>query len=64
MAALWRAGLEPGARKLAIRGADGFTSDLSLDEVLANPGRFLLALEMNGAPVPADHGFPVRGRPP
>lgn len=55
-----RAGPSPKARKLAIRGADGFTSDLALDELLTEPERFLLALEMNGAAVPAEHGYPVR----
>lgn len=55
-----RAGASHEARKLAIRGADGFGSDLALDEILAEPARFLLALEMNGAAVPADHGYPVR----
>jgi DMSO/TMAO reductase YedYZ molybdopterin-dependent catalytic subunit len=49
-----------GARKLAIRGADGFTSDLLLGEVLAEPPRFLLALEVNGADVTGEHGWPVR----
>jgi len=54
------AGAGAGARKLAIRGADGFTSDLALEEVRGEPSRFLLALEMNGESVPDEHGFPVR----
>ena len=59
-AVIRRAGAAQTARKLAIRGADGFTSDLGVEEVRAEPSRFLLALEMNGESVPDEHGFPVR----
>lgn len=59
-AVIGRAGPARGARKLAIRGADGFTSDLLLEEVLASPSRFLLALEANGVALPEEHGWPVR----
>jgi DMSO/TMAO reductase YedYZ molybdopterin-dependent catalytic subunit len=50
----------PGALKAAIFGGEGFTTDLFLDEIRTEPGRFLLAYEMNGEPLTADHGFPLR----
>jgi hypothetical protein len=37
---------------------DGFSSSLTVQEV--NAGDVLLAYEMNGVPLPAEHGFPVR----
>ncbi len=51
---------EPGAFKIAFFGAEGFATDLFFEEVRAEPGRFLLAYEMNGRPLAADHGFPLR----
>lgn len=51
---------KPGALKAAIFGAEGFTTDLFLDEIRKEPQRFLLAYEMNGDPLTGDHGFPVR----
>jgi len=50
----------PGAIKAAIFGGEGFTTDLFIDEIRREPGRFLLAYEMNGRSLTADHGFPVR----
>ena len=50
----------PGAFKAAIFGGEGFTTDLFIDEVRNEPGRFLLAYEMNGESLTADHGFPLR----
>ncbi len=54
------AGPRPGAIKAGIYGGEGFTTDLFLDEIRKEPGRFLLAYEMNGEPLTADHGFPLR----
>jgi DMSO/TMAO reductase YedYZ molybdopterin-dependent catalytic subunit len=51
---------KPGAFKAAIFGGEGFTTDLFLDEIRNEPGRFLLAHELNGGPLTADHGFPLR----
>ena len=48
------------AIKAAIFGGEGFTTDLFLDEIRKEPGRFLLAYEMNGRPLTSDHGFPLR----
>jgi len=57
---LEQAGVRDGAWKLAVRGADGFATDLRLDEVRAEPDAFLLAYAMNDEALSADHGFPVR----
>lgn len=54
------AGLLKQAWKLAFRAGDGYTTDLGLAEVRERPDAFLLAYEMNGEPIPPDHGFPVR----
>jgi len=55
-----RAAPSEAAWKVALRGADGFTSDLSLGEIRDNPEGFLLAYSMNGEPLELEHGFPVR----
>ena len=52
--------LKPGANKLGFRGAEGFTTDLFVSEIRRDPLKFILAYEMNGAPLTADHGFPLR----
>ena len=50
----------PGAGKVALRSADGYDTDLALDEMRASPDSFVLAYAMNGEPVPAEHGYPIR----
>ena len=57
---LEHAGIKQEAVKIALHCADGFTSNLTKDEIFKNPDSFLLAYEMNGEPLPLDHGFPVR----
>ncbi len=49
-----------GAIKAAIFGGEGFMTDLFLEEIRNEPGRFLLAYEMNAEPLTGDHGFPLR----
>ncbi|NYE72417.1 molybdopterin-dependent oxidoreductase [Microlunatus parietis] len=50
----------PGADMVLSRSQDGFTAGTPL-EVLTDPGRqSLLAVGMNGEPLPFEHGFPVR----
>ncbi|WP_031465489.1 molybdopterin-dependent oxidoreductase [Sciscionella sediminilitoris] len=57
---LTEAGIRPGAQQVFSTSADGFTAGTPLD-VLHDPRRgALLALGMNGEPLPAEHGFPVR----
>jgi DMSO/TMAO reductase YedYZ molybdopterin-dependent catalytic subunit len=64
-----RAGVRPDAREVLFRGADGGTVDghsesmrfersLSLDD--ARDSDVLLAYAMNGEPLPAEHGYPLR----
>ncbi|WP_395245430.1 molybdopterin-dependent oxidoreductase [Agromyces sp. MMS24-K17] len=49
-----------GADMVLSRSIDGFTAGTPL-EVLQDPGRdAILAIGMNGDPLPLDHGFPVR----
>jgi DMSO/TMAO reductase YedYZ molybdopterin-dependent catalytic subunit len=63
-AGLWEVletcGVQARAEKIALYGAEGFTSDLSIPEVAEKPGRFLLVYEMNGEPLTEVHGFPLR----
>ena len=53
-------GVQARAEKIALYGAEGFTTDLSLSEVAGEPERFLLVYEMNAQPLTGVHGFPVR----
>src|SRR5581483_5272446 len=62
---LRQAGLKPGVAHLAFNGADvpmgkvpDFVRSVPLDKAL-HPDT-LLAYEMNGAPIPPSHGFPLR----
>jgi DMSO/TMAO reductase YedYZ molybdopterin-dependent catalytic subunit len=57
---LKRAGPQPGADMVLSRSVDGFTAGTPL-EVLTDPDReAIVAVGMNGEPLPADHGFPAR----
>jgi DMSO/TMAO reductase YedYZ molybdopterin-dependent catalytic subunit len=67
--ALWRgvllkdileeAGLQDGAEQLVSRSVDGWTCGTPIEAVM--DGRdAMLAIGMNGRPLPAQHGFPVR----
>lgn len=57
---LREAGPRPGADQLLSTSVDGWTAGTPLD-VLLEPGRgALLAVAMNGEPLPAEHGYPVR----
>lgn len=49
----------PGADMVLSTSADGFTASTPL-EVLRDDRDALLAVGMNGDPLPLDHGFPVR----
>lgn len=60
---LHEAGLQPGVVEIVFRGADGdgarfFERSLPID-VAMHPDT-LVAYEMNGEPLPARHGFPMR----
>ena len=57
---LTRAGVHDGADMVLSRSSDGFSAGTPLD-VLQDPGTAaLLAVGMNGEPLPPEHGFPVR----
>lgn len=57
-----RAGLQPETQRLRFFGADGFTNNLPLDRLRGGPELppVLLVTHMNGEPLPAEHGAPVR----
>jgi len=64
---LQRAGIRPGARFVWFEGLDAVTlpdrqsvfgSELPLDRAMRPEN--LVALEMNGAPLPREHGYPAR----
>ncbi|SEP83324.1 Tat (twin-arginine translocation) pathway signal sequence [Lentzea xinjiangensis] len=54
---LREAGVRAGADQLFSTSDDGFTAGSPLDHVLE---RGLIAIGMNGEPLPAEHGFPAR----
>ena len=56
---LARAVPEADADMVLSRSVDGFTASTPL-EVLQDDRNAILAVGMNGAPLPAEHGFPVR----
>ncbi|KAI8836105.1 Oxidoreductase, molybdopterin-binding domain-containing protein [Chytridium lagenaria] len=41
-------------------GAEGYGASIPLSKAISEEGDVLLAYEMNGEPLPADHGFPLR----
>ncbi|WP_461190355.1 molybdopterin-dependent oxidoreductase [Arthrobacter sp. Z4-13] len=53
------AGPQPGADMVLSRSVDGWTAGTPL-EVLTDNRDALLAVGMNGEPLPLEHGFPVR----
>jgi DMSO/TMAO reductase YedYZ molybdopterin-dependent catalytic subunit len=55
---LTRAAPIPGARTLMARGADGYFATLPLDVAKSPDG--LVAIAMDGALLPREHGFPAR----
>ena len=56
---LHRAGIQPGATQIVGRSVDGFT--VGFPTAAALDGRVaMVAVGMNGAPLPIEHGFPAR----
>src|SRR5262249_54206026 len=53
-----RAKVNPRATWCNMRGADGYFTGLPADELLRAEN--FLPYQMNGVPLPPDHGFPVR----
>jgi DMSO/TMAO reductase YedYZ molybdopterin-dependent catalytic subunit len=56
---LAEAGPEPGVDQVVSRSVDGFTAGTPT-EVLRDGRDAILAVGMNGEPLPIEHGFPVR----
>jgi len=52
------AGLKPEAKEAFIRSTDDFFEGVKMDDILDD--RTLLVYDMNGVPLPRDHGFPLR----
>jgi DMSO/TMAO reductase YedYZ molybdopterin-dependent catalytic subunit len=57
---LMEAGIKPGADQLFGTSVDGWTAGSPVDVVMQADRGALLALGMNGEPLPVEHGFPVR----
>lgn len=57
---LEQAGLQPEATQIVGRAVDGFTVGFPTSHALADDREALVAVAMNGEPLPADHGFPAR----
>lgn len=55
---LERAGVKPGAVDLKLTASDGYTESFPIAKALTPD--VLAVYEMNGAPLPDSHGFPVR----
>ena len=56
---LRQAGLQSGAQQIVMRDGNGMTIGAAVDPIM--DGRTsMLAIGMNGQPLPAEHGFPVR----
>lgn len=56
---LARAGVDPEADMVLSRSSDGFTASTPI-EALTDDRDAVLAVGMNGEPLPIEHGFPVR----
>ncbi|HEY0452220.1 MAG TPA: molybdopterin-dependent oxidoreductase [Actinophytocola sp.] len=54
------AGVRKGADQLLSTSVDGFTAGSPIDTVLDPARGALLAIGMNGEPLPVEHGFPAR----
>ncbi|MGI8815630.1 MAG: molybdopterin-dependent oxidoreductase [Pseudonocardia sp.] len=57
---LLEAGVRQGAEQIFSTSIDGWTAGTPTDVVMAPDSEALLAIGMNGQPLPPEHGFPVR----
>lgn len=57
---LMEAGVKPGADQLFSTSVDGFTAGTPVDALLDPNRGAMLAIGMNGEPLPQEHGFPAR----
>ena len=56
---LRQAGLQSGAQQIVMRDVNGMTIGGAVDPIMDGRNS-MLAIGMNGQPLPAEHGFPVR----
>jgi len=54
------AGVQPGATQVVGRSFDGWTAGFPTELVMTDEREALIAVAMNGEPLPAEHGFPAR----
>ena len=54
------AGVQPGATQVVGRAFDGWTAGFPTEWVMTDEREALIAVAMNGEPLPAEHGFPAR----
>jgi DMSO/TMAO reductase YedYZ molybdopterin-dependent catalytic subunit len=57
---LLEAGVRPGADQLFSTSVDGFTAGTPVDALMDPDRGAMLAIGMNGEPLPQEHGFPAR----
>jgi DMSO/TMAO reductase YedYZ molybdopterin-dependent catalytic subunit len=57
---LERAGVQTGATQIVGRSVDGWTSGFPTAWAMASEREPLVAVAMNGEPLPAEHGYPAR----
>ncbi len=55
---LVEAGVDPQAKKVVFKAADGYTDSITLTRAMS--GDVLLAYQMNGVALPRKHGYPLR----
>jgi len=55
-----RARIDPNATQIVGRSVDGFTAGFPTVWALASEREAMVAVAMNGEPLPPDHGFPAR----
>lgn len=51
---------EAGVRHVQFLASDDMRASIPVEKALAQHGDVILAYEMNGVPLPADHGYPLR----
>ena len=56
---LREAGIQPGAQQIVMRDVHGMTIGVATDPVM-DGRKSMLAVGMNGQPLPQEHGYPVR----
>ncbi|SES23932.1 molybdopterin-dependent oxidoreductase [Actinokineospora terrae] len=57
---LMEAGVKPSADQVYSSSVDGWTTGTPLDDIMDEKRGALLAIGMNGEPLPLEHGFPAR----